>query len=215
MWLSCSIFEDMTAIRVLIVEDEPLIAEDIADCLSASGFEVAQIIHEFEEAWEFIDTGTFDIALLDITLGKEQRGLELAAKIHALGSKPFCFLSSHTDKGTLAKARETFPASYLLKPFREEELIMALELATATFFQNRSVELTLDLLNQNIPVGLSEREYDVLAALRRGKTNKAISEDLFISVNTVKTHLMNIFTKLDVVNRTELLFKIESFSKRM
>lgn len=203
----------MAAIRVLIVEDEPIIAEDIADCLKEAGFIVAAIIHEYEEAQSFIDSDVFDIALLDITLGAKQDGLLLGAKINETGTKPFCFLTSHTDKGTLAKARETMPASYLLKPFREEELIMALELAAATFFMKRSSVFSLANLNLNIPVGLSEREFEVLNALRQGKTNKAISEDLFISVNTVKTHLLNIFIKLDVANRTELLFKIESFSK--
>lgn len=198
-------------IRVLIVEDEPLIAEDIADCLIGAGFAISHIVHDAVEARKRIEEGDFDIALLDITLGKEQSGLALGEFIHQQGIKPFCFLTSHTDRLTLEKAKLSMPASYLVKPFREDDLIIALELATASFFQRTSRVLTIETINHKLPAPLSEREFDVLIALRDGSTNKDISERLFISVNTVKTHLLNIFVKFDVKNRTELMFKLDKF----
>lgn len=75
--------------------------------------------------------------------------------------------------------------------------------------QNTKPEPQLTDLNQILPVALSQREFEMLSLLQTGKTNKEIADSLFISVNTVKTHLLHLFEKLDVRNRTQALFRIK------
>lgn len=197
---------------ILVVEDEPLIAEDIAGYLLESGFEVAAIANSAQEAIDQLERNIPDALLLDINLGEGMDGIELAGIIRKKLNIPFVFLTSHADKTTLDRAKLTIPAGYLLKPFDGNDLMTSLEIAIFTHLKNgekNSDELNLESLNNILPVPLSQREFDILTLLQTGKTNKEMADSLFISVNTVKTHLLHLFEKLDVGNRTQALFKIK------
>ncbi len=197
---------------ILVVEDEPLIAEDIAGYLLESGFEVAAIANSAQEAIDQLERNIPDALLLDINLGEGMDGIELAGIIRKKLNIPFVFLTSHADKTTLDRAKLTIPAGYLLKPFDGNDLMTSLEIAIFTHLKNgekNSDELNLESLNNILPVPLSQREFDILTLLQTGKTNKEMADSLFISVNTVKTHLLHLFEKLDVSNRTQALFKIK------
>ncbi len=201
---------------ILIVEDEPLIAEDIQGYLEESGFTVMGIAHNGNEALSLLDAQKPDALLLDINLGSPPDGVELAEIIRERFEIPFVFLTSHADKGTLERAKQTFPAGYLLKPFDGRDLMTSLEVALFNHFNNKSGnsqrEPSLEGFNKHLPNPLSQREFELLMHLRKGMTNREIAEVLFISVNTVKTHLQHLFEKLDVSNRTQALFRIEELS---
>jgi DNA-binding NarL/FixJ family response regulator len=200
---------------ILIVEDEPLIAEDIQGYLEESGFVVTGIASNGTEALQLLARQLPDALLLDINLGESPDGIELANIIRATYAVPFVFLTSHSDKATLERAKQTFPAGYLLKPFNGLDLMTSLEIALFNHFNNqppRNGEFSIDQFNQKLPTPLSQREYELLMHLRTGKTNREIAEVSFISVNTVKTHLQNLFEKLDVGNRTQALFRIRELA---
>lgn len=201
-----------TKYRILIVEDEPIIAEDIAGCLEDNGFEVTAIAHTGQEALDLIASSTPDAVLLDINLGNAQPdGIAVANHINSNTQIPFVFLTSHADRSTLERAKQTFPAGYLLKPFNGSDLMTSLEIALFNHFNKTNATRTLpslEQLNTELPSPLSQREYELIHSLQTGKTNKEIAEQLFISVNTVKTHLQHLFEKLDVNNRTQALFRI-------
>jgi DNA-binding NarL/FixJ family response regulator len=199
---------------ILIVEDEPLIAEDIAGSLDEYGFEVAGIACDASTAIEMVSAYRPDAVLLDINLGSGPDGVEVAHFIRAQHDVPFVFLTSHSDKQTLERAKHTFPAGYLLKPFDGNELMASLEIALFNHFNQRSQMTTLDfeVVNANLPTPLSQRELELLALLRTGSTNKEIADRMFISVNTVKTHLQHLFGKLDVSNRTQALFRLRELT---
>jgi DNA-binding NarL/FixJ family response regulator len=197
--------------KILIVEDEPLIAEDIQGYLEESGFGVVGIAHNATMALELLATAKPDALLLDINLGSSPDGIELAGIIRQKYQLPFVFLTSHADKGTLERAKQTFPAGYLLKPFDGSDLMTSLEIALFNHFnqqQTSKQDFTQEEFNAKLPNSLSEREYELLVLLKTGKTNKEIADDLFISINTVKTHLQHLFEKLDVRNRTQAIFRI-------
>lgn len=200
---------------ILIVEDEPLIAEDIQGYLEESGFSVTGIAHNGDEAMALLINQKPDALLLDINLGIPPDGIELAGMIREKFEIPFVFLTSHADKATLERAKLTFPAGYLLKPFDGRDLMTSLEIALFNHFNNRASALsepTLEGFNSKLPTPLSAREFELLMQLRTGKTNREIAEASFISVNTVKTHLQHLFGKLDVSNRTQALFRIRELS---
>ncbi len=202
--------------RILVVEDEPLIAEDISGYLIESGFEVAGIAETGEEALRLAEKTGPDAMLLDINLGEGMDGVEVAGIIRDRYQIPVVFLTSHADKGTLERAKHTLPAGYLLKPFEGNDLMTSLEIAIFNHMRKNGNEISqpsIESLNHILPVALSQREYDLLLELQSGKTNKEIGKALFISINTVKTHLQRLFDKLDVHNRTQAIFRIRELSK--
>ncbi|MBL7941756.1 MAG: response regulator transcription factor [Flavobacteriales bacterium] len=196
--------------RVLIVEDEPLIAEDIAGCLEAVDFEVAGMADSVSKALDLLSSQTCDVVLLDINLGDGPDGVDLAHEIRKQWDIPFVFLTSHADRATIARVKETLPSGYLLKPFDENDLLTTLEIALANHIGRRSHQdlPSLDQLNNKLPNPLSARELEIIALIRSGNTNQQVADAVFLSVNTVKSHLLHIYEKLDVKNRTELMFRI-------
>lgn len=195
-------------IRILVVEDEPLVAEDIAAQVQDMGFELVKICYAGRDAIQTIDNHEVDCALLDIRLDDDLTGIDVAHHIRKTKNFPFLFVTSHSDKGTLGDAKVTQPSGYIVKPFDENDLYAALEIAMFNFFNQQPRELTIDLINNEIPTPLTEREFEILNLLKEGKTNKQISEEIFLSINTVKTHLLKVYEKLDAKNRTEALFRL-------
>jgi DNA-binding NarL/FixJ family response regulator len=199
------------AYSVLIVEDEPIIAQDIAECLEQNGFVVTGIASDGPMALQSVKETQPDAAIVDIRLEGEMDGIEFARKLMELSSIPFVFLTSHSDRDTIDRAKQTFPAGYLLKPFNPVSLMASLEVALFNHIhqiKSSDKRFSLDWLNNKIPTPLTQREFEVLAHLRNGKSNKDICDLMSVSLSTVKTHFQHLFDKMDVRNRTEILFKL-------
>jgi two-component system, response regulator PdtaR len=199
-----------TNLRILIVEDDPLIAEDLNNLLLDAGYQVS-IAHEMKKAVSLILTWKPEIAILDINLGGGATGIDIAHWINANYPMPFIYLTSYADESTLKSAKETHPGSYLLKPFTGTEIKVAIEICMSNFYDSTSVQAgipALETLNRYLVNPLSQREYEIFEGLREGLSNKGLSDKLFISENTVKTHLKSIFEKLDVKSRTEAIARI-------
>lgn len=195
----------MTAIKILIVEDEPLIARNIAMYLRNNDFEVSAIAYDPEEALYQLKRQTPDFALLDINLESEQDGIQLAEYINRHLFIPFVYLTSYSDKETLERAKKTNPAGFIVKPFNEKTLYATIEIALANHAAqaNRHVpELALDKLNKHLLAPLTEREFEVIRLMYAGKTNQQIADELYIAMNTLKKHINNAYFKLDVSSRT-------------
>jgi len=127
-------------VKILIVEDELIIAEDMRMMLETLGYQVVGVTGDSEEAKRLIVATSPDIAMLDITLGTQQLGLDLAKEIVENFKIPFIFCTSHSDKSTIGKATQLHPSGYLVKPFEQKDLFSAIELALANFSFNRSAD---------------------------------------------------------------------------
>ena len=112
----------------LIVEDELLIAETISDFLKKEGCHQITIVESFEEAIENIETTRIDFVLTDIALGKEKTGIDLGNLLCTKYHIPFIYITSHADKAMIDKAKHTRPNAYIVKPFKKEDLLVAIEL---------------------------------------------------------------------------------------
>jgi len=195
----------MSAIRVLIVEDEPLIAENIAMYLNNNDFSVSGIAYDDEEALNQLKTNPPDAALLDVNLESPKDGIDIAEYINNNNRIPFLFLTSYSDKTIVERAKKTNPAGYIVKPFNEQTLYTTLEIALANFATqcNQHVpKLSFTKINQHLSSPLSDREFEVVQLMYDGKTNQQICDLLFIAMNTVKRHVTNAYFKLDVNNRS-------------
>lgn len=196
----------MSHIKVLIVEDEPLVAHDIASTLNGINYEVSGIAYTVSKARYFLDTNRPDIVLLDINLGTETDGIMLAEIIRNQYQIPFVYLTSYADARTLERAKRTMPMGYLVKPYDERDLFAALEIALYNFGQMQGpVQFDLESFNANRLSKLTPKEFEILQDLYEGKTNQQLCDKHFISLNTVKTHIKHLYDKLNVQSRSELL----------
>jgi DNA-binding NarL/FixJ family response regulator len=151
---------------------------------------------------------------MDINLDDEKDGVDIAEIINEKYQLPFIFLTSHADKQTLERAKKTKPAGYIIKPFDEKDLLAGLEIALYNYAQKQFAaqpQLLIHNINKHLSTPLSEREFDVLCAIYEGKTNQQMANALFVSVNTIKTHIANIYFKLDVPSRTSAIAKVRSW----
>jgi len=197
--------------RILVVEDEPLIAEDLVGFLEENNFETVGVAHNYNSAIEKLKYTNPQAALLDINLGEEKDGIDIGKEIRDNYNIPFIYLTSYSGKQVLERAKKTRPNGYLLKPFDGRDVMTSLEIAIYNHLEKTQSALDIENVNRSIPIPLSPREFDLLLHLREGKTNKEIADSMFVSVNTVKTHLLHLFEKLDVSNRTQAIFRILEF----
>jgi DNA-binding NarL/FixJ family response regulator len=198
----------MSKLRILIVEDEPVIAENISMYLDNADFEVSGIAYDSAEANEQLQNNTPDAAILDVNLESEEDGIDIANRINQKYQIPFLFLTSYSDKDTLQRAKAVKPSGYIVKPFNEKTLLASLEIAISNHAAEKNHDLpklNFEKLNRHLLSPLSDREFDLAQLIYDGITNTQIAEKLFISVNTVKTHLKNIYLKMDATSRVEVI----------
>lgn len=207
----------MTGIKVLIVEDEPLIAKNISMYMNNNDYEVAGIAYDADEAFHLLKQQQPDIAILDINLEDDKTGIDIAEHINRNNFIPFIYLTSYSDRETIEKAKETGPAGFIVKPFNENTLYATIEIALANHArqQNRHIpELLENKINKHLVTPLTDREFEVLQLMYHGKTNQQIAALLFIAINTLKKHINNAYFKLDVNSRSTALARLRELMMR-
>jgi diguanylate cyclase (GGDEF)-like protein len=123
--------------RVLIVEDESIIANDLKDVINGLGFEVVGIADSAVDALVLVEKKRPDIALLDIRLRGSGDGVELAEELRSQHDVPSIFLTAHSDPTFLARAYSAKPYGFLAKPVRAIELSSTLNIALQLHQANR------------------------------------------------------------------------------
>jgi DNA-binding LytR/AlgR family response regulator len=117
-----------TPVRILILEDEMIIAANLSLELTSLGYEVTGIIPRGEEALLHIRENQPDILLLDIQLKGEIDGIEVATQMQQEFDIPIIYLTANTDDAYFNRAKETIPHAFISKPFKKRDLQRALEL---------------------------------------------------------------------------------------
>lgn len=119
----------MSEVKILIVEDESIVAMDIKHRAEGLGYEVTAITPSGEEALEHVAGTRPDLVLMDIVLKGEMDGIEAAQKIRDSYDIPVVYLTAYSDERTLKRAKITEPFGYIIKPFEDRELHSAVEVA--------------------------------------------------------------------------------------
>jgi diguanylate cyclase (GGDEF)-like protein/PAS domain S-box-containing protein len=119
----------MPKASILVVEDERIVAMDIQNSLKNYGYVIAGEADRGEDAIEKALELHPDLVLMDIGLKGEMDGIEAAAQIRARFDLPVVFLTAFANQSTIERARESEPFGYILKPFEEHELVIAIEMA--------------------------------------------------------------------------------------
>src|SRR5689334_1283273 len=119
----------MTQARILVVEDESIVALDIQDSLESLGYEVPTTVASGEEAIQQAGVLRPDLVLMDIQLRGRMDGVEAADQIRQRFGIPVVYLTANADHPTVQRAKVTEPFGYVIKPFEERELHTAIEVA--------------------------------------------------------------------------------------
>ena len=115
--------------RILVVEDEKIIALDLKRRLEKFGYLVVGLASRADEAVELAGNERPDLVLMDIRLKGDMDGIEAAKEINERFNIPVIYLTAHSDDETLKRAKQTDPYGYILKPFEEDDLRTTIELA--------------------------------------------------------------------------------------
>ena len=120
--------------KILVVEDEIIIADDIVRSLRSNNYNTLEPALSYRQAIESITNEKPAIALIDINLAGVKDGIDLATTINEQYHFPFIFLTSNSDSKTVERAKQTKPSAYLLKPFTKQDLYASLEIALHNFY---------------------------------------------------------------------------------
>jgi DNA-binding NarL/FixJ family response regulator len=203
---------DARAIRVLLVDDHPVVRYGVKHILSAE--HDIEVVGELEAVTAIdheIRSVRPDVVLLDLEL-KETTGVDALRHLRAIApDMQIIVYTSHDEEEYIIQSAELGVDGYLLKGSRQEEIVgavrnvseggNAIEPAVAAKLMKHMNKRTSQALQPNI--SFSKRETQVLEKLAAGMTNRDIGEVLFISESTVKFHVHAILSKLDASNRTE------------
>lgn len=133
----------MTDRKILIVEDESIIAEDIAAFLEEVGYQIVDIVASGEDAIAMAHTAHPHLILMDIMLHGQVDGIEAASHIQADLGIPVVYLTANADDQTLERLKATNPFGYILKPYKEKELQTAVDIALARHAAEAAAQNTI------------------------------------------------------------------------
>jgi PAS domain S-box-containing protein len=138
----------MLKARIMVVEDERLVALALEQSLKALGHEVVALVTTGEEAVRKAGELEPDLVLMDIRLKGDVDGIEAAVRIHDSFKTPIVFLTAYSDDQTLDRARAARPYGYVLKPFEEKSLKSAVAMALYTASTNAREQRTRERLSR-------------------------------------------------------------------
>ena len=204
--------EDRMSIRVLIVEDEPVIATDIEMTLTGEDYDVVGIAYTSTKAIDMLHRVQPDLVLLDIAIKGDRNGIDIARIINDKYHVPFIYITSFSDRETLERAKATLPYGYIVKPFKDSDIISAIQMAIHRHATDNNRQFpSIREINSLTP--LTKGEYQVMKCVWEGSTNLQVTEQLHISLNTVKTHLKSVFIKLEVNSRSAAIAAIRNMKR--
>ena len=201
----------MSAIRVMIVDDHKLVREGL-NAVFDQGGDIAVVgeVGSGEEAIEMVSNVDPDVILMDISM-PGMNGIQATKLIRKQNpAVKIVILTMLDQEGSVYEAVKAGATGYMLKSTSSDELVRAIK----TVFEGKALlnpDATAQLIKEFVNLsenhakdyGLSDREMEVLQLLSEGKTNKELAKALWISEQTVKTHLAHIFGKLGTSDRTE------------
>src|SRR5512146_1073104 len=193
-------------IKILVVDDHPVVRDGLKGMLAGlSEFEVVGEAADGLRAVELAGQLQPQVVLMDLRM-PAMDGVQATARIHAQRPGTYVLvLTTYDTDADILRAIEAGATGYILKDAPREELYRAIR-ATAqgqSYLSPSVVTRLMGKLHAPDENALSQREVDVLTWVARGASNKEIAHTLHISEATVKSHLLHIFSKLGVSDRTQ------------
>ncbi|WP_328467395.1 response regulator transcription factor [Actinoplanes sp. NBC_00393] len=192
-------------VRIILADDHTVMRAGVVALLTPeSGIDIIGEAGNGRQAVELVDRLAPDVALLDLRMPVLD-GVEATAEIVAAGGRTrVLILTTYDTDADIERAVEAGAVGYLLKDATGEQLVAAVHAAARgeTVLAPRVAQRLVARMREPAPVSLTVREIEVLNAVADGLSNPDIGRKLVIAEATVKTHLLRIFAKLDVSDRT-------------
>lgn len=190
--------------RVLLVDDHPVVRAGLRAVLE--GLPDITVVAEARDALSAQQRSRhddIDVVVMDIQMGPGPTGIDATRAIRAAGGPPVLILTTYDTQSDILSALEAGATGYLLKDAPEETLRQAvLDAAANRPVLSPQVSAQLVMRTTKPASALSPREIEILELAATGASNRSMAKQLFISEATVKTHLVHVYNKLNVDNRT-------------
>ncbi|HEY8657733.1 MAG TPA: response regulator [Hanamia sp.] len=176
----------MSKIKIGIVEDEVIIADNLSNTLIHLGYDVAEPAASFGEAIAMIETEKPDLILLDIQLKGIKDGIDLAWKIKADYHLPFIFLTANADAATVQRAKLVAPPAYLVKPFSKDDLYTSIEICLHNSSTNKNERQETENGNYVINDAIFIKEGHYFHKVKFSDILYLESEHVYVQVHTAE-----------------------------
>lgn len=202
----------MVGERIVIVEDEGIVALSLQSRLEAANYAIAGVADSAQAAIAIVSNTVPDLVLVDVQLKGNQNGIELAQQIRDRWKIPIVFLTAYTDFGTLHSAQQTEPFGYLVKPFDVNELYSTIEIALHRSHTQRQLEqlvqertAALERANEQLRTEIAERQRAEAQTLQALSKERELSElkTRFITTasHEFRTPLSIVLTSAELLER--------------
>ncbi len=193
----------MAKLKILIVEDENIVAKDIQNTLVSLGYNVQAIVPTGEKAIKEIEQARPDLVLMDIMLKGKMSGIDAANQIREDYNLPVIFLTAYTDDSTVGRAKVSEPYGYIIKPFKEKELQTTIEMAVYKHEKDVQVKKELEFYHAIVENKNAKDSIFVRADYRLNK----IKYDNIYFVEALKDYV--------VINTSDNIYTTHSTMKEM
>ena len=194
-----------TVTSVLVADDHPAVVEAVADVLSEHGIEIAGRARDGNDAVEQIELRKPTVAILDLRM-PGQSGIDVARHVaKAAPDTAVILYTAFGDRALLTEALDAGARGFVLKEAPLAEVVRAVELVASgrTYVDPVLAGVLSSSAATDKTLNLTQRERDVLRLLADGMSNDEIGKSLFISPETVRTHVRKAMAKLDADTRTQ------------
>lgn len=181
---------------ILIIEDDVLVAENIAFILNQTGYKKIYITDNISDADAFQQKKKIALIISDINLHGTNSGPKIVKKLQSQAYIPVIYLTAYSEEQIVDDALSTNPIAYVLKPFTDRQLIVAVQIAVKQMEEFGQVEI------MEKP---TKRELDVIENIAKGFSNREIADFLFLSEHTIKAHRRNLIKKYQLRSSSELI----------
>lgn len=190
----------------MIVEDELVTATSISELLEEEEYIVSGIAKDAAAALRISSQqeAAPAVAICDIHIQGSTNGIELARQLKELYQCEVIFLTAWSDTKTLQAAFHTEPVMYVVKPYTDTQLLVAVQMAFHKLYQAQQAPAGRHTLQ------LTEREKEIALLIAQGLSSKQIARNLFISIETVKTHRRRMLSKNNISSFPHLIYLLNN-----
>ncbi|MBQ4915554.1 response regulator [Maribacter sp. MMG018] len=181
-------------IKILIVEDNVIIADDMQSMLEEIGYEIVDNVIVYEQAVEVLKNQQVDLVLIDIILASDKTGIDLGKHIRDNYDIPFIFVTSNSDRATVENAKTVKPNGYLVKPFEQQDLYTSIEIALSNFIygkqsggsaNNGDVNEDGPMSNSILKDSIFVKKQHLYYRIQFGDIQFIKADNVYLEVNTV------------------------------
>ncbi len=178
-------------IRILIVEDNVIIADDMQSMLEEIGYEIVDNVIVYEQAVKVLESEQVDLVLIDIILASDKTGIDLGKHIRDNYDIPFIFVTSNSDRATVENAKTVKPNGYLVKPFEQQDLYTSIEIALSNFTYSASKsgesnrQEDVPMSNSVLKDSIFVKKQHLYYRIQFGDIQFIKADNVYLEVNTV------------------------------